>query len=393
MKTADRLLRVDEAARLLGLTKATLDTYRSKGKGPQFVKVGGRSIRYSLHDILEYVHQNTLGSTSVQNKDSIHALLDQPLIRNQIHAIFNKQTTQDFIERNSNIKNYTSEDGINHLPWAFDKLILNFQVTEKQIEHLELKLEEKKELGLVLPQDCDSRHRNVYRVKLNRKKDTAFTVLFNDPDKVIKHGVQIQLNPSHFNKKNGKLLNKVLKALFGSSYVKTLLRAYISRIDICFDLHGVSCDAVIYRFKGTRKRHMVKTIKKGDTVYTAEGSRRRNRCKKYKKRENECTRIEFEFYPKSKVIQFKDILSYEMPFKRFEVYSPDFLLCDSIHPHTIHAIEALGITGAINSLNCPDERKELKKVLKEHLLVRGSEQFQVKAMKEISKFFHLMSPV
>jgi phosphatidylserine decarboxylase len=53
-------LTVDQLAeRWLGqVTKATLATWRSRGNGPAFVKVGGR-VLYRLADVLSYEVKNT----------------------------------------------------------------------------------------------------------------------------------------------------------------------------------------------------------------------------------------------------------------------------------------------------------------------------------------------
>lgn len=54
----DRLLETVEAAALLGVSAATLPTWRSRGRGPAFVKVGG-SIRYRRGDLLRYRESQT----------------------------------------------------------------------------------------------------------------------------------------------------------------------------------------------------------------------------------------------------------------------------------------------------------------------------------------------
>lgn len=387
----EHLLSTEDAANLLGLAPSTLNTYRTTGKGPKYVKIEGRTIRYPLSELLEYAFQSIEDSTSVQNTNSLSLLLDNSNIRNELQTTLNHYNTQGIIDRSNIIKKYMSKDNVKKLPWAFDKLVLNFELTKEEVDHLIIKINEKSNEGLVVGQEKSGRHFNIYRANLKKGSKTGITILFDDPDKVFKHKIQVQLNPSHFDKKKGKKLRKIFKCLFGKNYEDLLSNSHVSRLDICMDWKGVFPDSVIYRFKGTRKRHTVKTIKSGQTAYLAEGSRRRNRCKKYLKGDNETTRIEFEFYPKNKELQFKDILDFEMPFKRFEIYSPEFLLCGSVHPHTIHAIDVLGITGMLASLNCPTERKRLKKVLKEHLIMQNPEQFQSIATSEMEKFMHLIS--
>jgi hypothetical protein len=58
--SADEFLTVDQLlARWLGqVSKATLATWRSRGNGPAFVKVGGR-VLYRLADVIAYEAKNT----------------------------------------------------------------------------------------------------------------------------------------------------------------------------------------------------------------------------------------------------------------------------------------------------------------------------------------------
>ena len=53
----DRLLNEAEAAKLLGLRQATLCTWRSRGRGPRFFRLGLNRkppIRYKLGDLLSF---------------------------------------------------------------------------------------------------------------------------------------------------------------------------------------------------------------------------------------------------------------------------------------------------------------------------------------------------
>ena len=165
-----------------------------------------------------------------------------------------------------------------------------------------------------------------------------------------------------------------------------LFSAWISRIDICFDLPRLSQDVVVFRFKSTRKRLVVRTEGKESTDYKVEGSRRRNRLKSYQKGEQ--TRFEFEFYPGSKQLKLGDVLDYEFPFKRFELYDPQFLLELGIHPYTIHVIDMLGINKALKVLNCAKERRVLKRALKKYLLCSDAQQFQKISRKKIKTFMN-----
>lgn len=56
-KTMQPLLTPDEVAKLLGLSTKTLAEWRSKGRGPDFVRLR-RNIRYRLADIKAYLAEN-----------------------------------------------------------------------------------------------------------------------------------------------------------------------------------------------------------------------------------------------------------------------------------------------------------------------------------------------
>jgi len=51
------LVRDTDAARLLGVAVQTVRNWRCKGRGPAYVVVGDRGIRYSLDDIVKYRDQ------------------------------------------------------------------------------------------------------------------------------------------------------------------------------------------------------------------------------------------------------------------------------------------------------------------------------------------------
>jgi len=75
-----------------------------------------------------------------------------------------------------------------------------------------------------------------------------------------------------------------------------------------------------------------------------------------------------------------------MPFKRFELYSPDLLLDQGVHPYTIYALNTLGIKKTVSSLTCKKDKRLLRKALKKHLLMTEPEQFTAIARKRIKKF-------
>lgn len=63
MTTTDELINENEAARLRGQSVRTLQAERVKGGGCPFVKLG-RSVRYRRSDILRYIEQRIVSSTT-----------------------------------------------------------------------------------------------------------------------------------------------------------------------------------------------------------------------------------------------------------------------------------------------------------------------------------------
>lgn len=57
---------VDEkdAAELLGLTRRTLQKWRTDGRGPPHVKISQRCVRYRVEDIEEWIESKLRTSTS-----------------------------------------------------------------------------------------------------------------------------------------------------------------------------------------------------------------------------------------------------------------------------------------------------------------------------------------
>lgn len=54
----------DELAEYLGVSKWTLQTWRSNGRGPKYIHVNNVKKYYRLDDVLEWMTQRTLRSTS-----------------------------------------------------------------------------------------------------------------------------------------------------------------------------------------------------------------------------------------------------------------------------------------------------------------------------------------
>lgn len=63
----DDLLSNEQAARILGVKKNTLEIWRHKGKGPPFIKLGehpSSPIRYQRSRVIAWVEARTFSSTS-----------------------------------------------------------------------------------------------------------------------------------------------------------------------------------------------------------------------------------------------------------------------------------------------------------------------------------------
>jgi hypothetical protein len=58
------LVKQDSAATFLGLSEATLERDRWRGGNIPFIRVGPRSIRYSLDQLEEYVQSRTVKNIS-----------------------------------------------------------------------------------------------------------------------------------------------------------------------------------------------------------------------------------------------------------------------------------------------------------------------------------------
>ena len=62
-----RLIKQSEAAVYLGLSEATLERDRWRGGNIPYIRVGPRSIRYSLDQLEEYVQSRTVGGMQDEN--------------------------------------------------------------------------------------------------------------------------------------------------------------------------------------------------------------------------------------------------------------------------------------------------------------------------------------
>ena len=61
--TGKSFLTTAEAALYLGLQKSTLEAWRCRGGGPQFVKLG-RAVRYRARDLDDWIESRTRSNTS-----------------------------------------------------------------------------------------------------------------------------------------------------------------------------------------------------------------------------------------------------------------------------------------------------------------------------------------
>lgn len=57
-------LRTEEAAKILGVSKFTLERWRVVGGGPRFYRIGARAVRYRLSDLLAFTEAGARNNTS-----------------------------------------------------------------------------------------------------------------------------------------------------------------------------------------------------------------------------------------------------------------------------------------------------------------------------------------
>lgn len=68
-KHEDRLLLEIEAAKYLSVSPRTLRNWRVIGKGPRYVKIYGRCIRYDMEHLREFVSQHTQRNDAITAPD------------------------------------------------------------------------------------------------------------------------------------------------------------------------------------------------------------------------------------------------------------------------------------------------------------------------------------
>ncbi|MFY0619158.1 helix-turn-helix transcriptional regulator [Shimia sp.] len=60
----DRLINENEAASYLCYSVRALQNWRVRGGGPMFIKVSGRSVRYTRRDLQDWIDQRRVANTS-----------------------------------------------------------------------------------------------------------------------------------------------------------------------------------------------------------------------------------------------------------------------------------------------------------------------------------------
>ena len=60
----DALMRPEAAAAFLGFKLRALEVWRANGRGPAFIRISARAIRYRRSDLLEWAEERLCRSTS-----------------------------------------------------------------------------------------------------------------------------------------------------------------------------------------------------------------------------------------------------------------------------------------------------------------------------------------
>ena len=63
LKELSPLLHQNEVAEYLGIEPRTLELWRSQGRGPSFIRLGYRSIRYRFSDVVKYLETKQVESS------------------------------------------------------------------------------------------------------------------------------------------------------------------------------------------------------------------------------------------------------------------------------------------------------------------------------------------
>ena len=65
----DQLLKEEEGAKLCGVTRRAFQQWRFDGKGPRYVSISRRCVRYRRQDIIEWIENHLRASTSDQRRE------------------------------------------------------------------------------------------------------------------------------------------------------------------------------------------------------------------------------------------------------------------------------------------------------------------------------------
>jgi predicted site-specific integrase-resolvase len=63
----DKLLKNEEAAKILNISPNTLNVLRSTGRGPPYLKVGG-AVRYSTDDLERWIGKQSINPKNARDK-------------------------------------------------------------------------------------------------------------------------------------------------------------------------------------------------------------------------------------------------------------------------------------------------------------------------------------
>jgi hypothetical protein len=58
MTTHNDFLNTKDAAAFMNLSSATLETWRSRGRGPKYYQPGGRRVVYARKDLVDFINEN-----------------------------------------------------------------------------------------------------------------------------------------------------------------------------------------------------------------------------------------------------------------------------------------------------------------------------------------------
>ena len=60
MSMGEKLLNTNELSAMLGVTVNTLQIWRHQGKGPRYIKLSRRAVRYRQQDVLDWMNTSVV---------------------------------------------------------------------------------------------------------------------------------------------------------------------------------------------------------------------------------------------------------------------------------------------------------------------------------------------